>query len=426
MNIYILSREYPPITIGGTSTVAKSLAEGLAKIGEQYNVVVITSHKGTEDYLEKINNVNIIRVGNKKIYSETTKLDSNNLASHRRFLNRIHNMIERYGQPSIIFLPDLFCFPEAYIIAKRYNVPLINILLQDFRAMIPYDRGDKHKVSNGVEANREEVLQLEEKSLRLSTHTIFISHSLSDKILSYYSGSFNTSVIYLGITPEELLPRQTIDYQEYRQRITKDNQKIIIACGRLVPVKGFDYLIRSFKEVLNHNNNVSLAIIGVGPEEEYLKSLANNLKIGKNVIFMGDISREEALIYFHTANIAIVPSLWESFCYVCAEFMGIGKPIVVSSVDSLNELIPSNEYGIKIDVSIIDGKRVLDEKMIANAILEYLEFPDRAEVVAAKAQERALSFFTNGKFIEGISNVMENYSLRDDCTYGRDIEKLSK
>ncbi|MGE6575981.1 glycosyltransferase family 4 protein [Paenibacillus xylanexedens] len=410
MNIYVLSREYPPNTVGGTSTVARSLAEGLSRLKDDYNVVVISSHKETEDYLETINKVKILRVGNKQIYSETTNLDSDNLVSHRRFLKKIKEMIDQFGKPDIIFLPDLFCFPEAYIIAKQFNVPLINILLQDFRAIVPYDRGDKHKVSNSVNADRDTILELEGKSIRLSTHTVFISQSLSDRILSYYPGNFSTSVIHLGITPEELLHKDDIDYQTYRQKLAKGNEKILMGCGRLVPVKGFDYLIRAFKEIVKQHDHLKLAIIGIGPEEEYLKIMANELGVEEKLIFLGDISREEAIIYFHVADIAIVPSLWESFCYVCAEFMGVGKPIVASAVDSLNELIPTDGFGSKIGVATIDGRRVLDEQGIVDSVIKYLDDPCFAEEHGVNARNRVLSLFTNDKFIEGIVKLMSQIS----------------
>jgi glycosyltransferase involved in cell wall biosynthesis len=47
------------------------------------------------------------------------------------------------------------------------------------------------------------------------------------------------------------------------------------------------------------------------------------------------------------ADIAVVPSLWESFCYVCAEMMAFGRPVVASHIDSLRESIPDEPLVIR-------------------------------------------------------------------------------
>lgn len=116
MKVLIFSREYPPNTIGGTSTVARSLAEGLAKSG--YKVGVITNNIEEILVTEVINDVNIYRISNKSLYTEEAGISDNSLVSHRRLMKGVNHFVNKFGAPSIIIFPDLFCFPEASILAK--------------------------------------------------------------------------------------------------------------------------------------------------------------------------------------------------------------------------------------------------------------------------------------------------------------------
>ncbi|HDR3892003.1 MULTISPECIES: glycosyltransferase family 4 protein [Bacillus] len=408
MKVLIFSREYPPNTIGGTSTVARSLAEGLAKSG--YKVGVITNNIEEILVTEVINDVNIYRISNKSLYTEEAGISDNSLVSHRRLMKGVNHFVNKFGAPSIIIFPDLFCFPEASILAKQFGCPLINILLQDFSKMVPYDRNGVHRVSNNVEARKELILELERKALMHSTHTVFISNALSESIHKQYEdlSRDKTSVIHLGIYPDELARKENVNYRRRRSVLAKEEEIIILGCGRLVPVKGFDYLIKGFAKVWRNYPKVKLGIIGVGPELEYLKELTKKLNVSDSVIFLGDITREEAIEYFHVADICVVPSLWESFCYVAAEFMAVGKPIIASSVDSLNELLRDNKEALKLTVNEDKyGIRELDENEIAYKIERLLNNQELGDSLANAARERVSRYFINQHFINGVSELIE-------------------
>lgn len=414
MNIFILSREYPPFTVGGTSTVARSLAEGISSISHK-RVGVITNTTNHKNSYEVHNNLHIYRVANEEIYTSHSILSDTTLRSHHRILKGAEYLVSKIGKPDIILLPDLFCLPEAKLIAKIYNCPIVNILLQDFRKMIPYDRNEVHRVSNSIAANYQNLLDLEEKSLKISDYNVFISHSISHSINeSYKLNQNNQRVVYLGVYEEEMAPLPTKLYWENRGKLASENEILIVSCGRLVPVKGMDYLIKAMAKLKGKVSNVQLAIIGVGPELPYLKGLVENLKLKDSVTFLGDISRKAALNYFKVADIAVVPSIWESFCYVAAEFMAAGKPIVCTAVDSLNELIRDELDGIKIPVYENDGKRFLESEDIFQALLRFIKNPELAKEMGENARERAFSHFSNTKFVEGIMDVCNGLLVKQN------------
>ncbi|MCC8376710.1 hypothetical protein CKY10_14635 [Photorhabdus sp. HUG-39] len=412
MTIFILSREYPPFTIGGTGTVAFSLAKGISSSCDGKIGVITNTTKKVNSH-EVYGNLHIYRVANEKIYINHSNLSDAIIRSHHRLLKGVNYLVSKLGIPDVILLPDLFCFPEAKVVSKLYNCPIVNILSQDFRQIVPYDKSTFHMVSNAISASHNSLFDLEEKSLRMSDYNVFISNSIFNSINENYNlEPNNQSVVYLGVILEEMTPLTVEEYAKRRENVVSTQEILIIACGRLVPVKGMNYLIEAVFLLKQKVSNIRLLIIGIGPELSYLQELVHQFELEEQVIFLGDIPRKDALVYFKIADIAVVPSIWESFCYVAAEFMGMGKPIVCTSVDSLNELVRDGIDGIKVAVYLKDGKRILNPEDIFRGILRFIEEPDLARKMGESARERVLTNFNNTLFVNGIMDVCNKQGNR--------------
>ncbi|WP_329571896.1 glycosyltransferase family 4 protein [Kitasatospora sp. NBC_01266] len=411
--VFIFSREYPPLTVGGTSTVARSLAKGLA--AEGWQVLVVTSHTGTDDVHELVDDVSVLRTGTGVLYNGETGLRDQSLRTHRRILAAANWLVSVLGPPDLVALPDLFCYPEAMLLAREHSVPLINVLLQDFEAITPYDR-DGHRVTTGTTADRADLLAIEAKALRTSDHTVFISHALRDAITGRYGvDSATQSVVHLGVDPAEIAAVEADSGRFERLTALRGASApaapLLVACGRLVPVKGFDVLLTALARLgpVHRPGSgpalVQLAVVGVGPEEGLLRQRATDLGLTGQIAFLGDIRREEALGWMSVADVAVVPSLWESFCYVCAEMMAFGRPVVASSVDSLRELIPDDSVGYPVPVEGASGSRRLDPDSLAKTLRCALEDPVGAAARGALARERIMERFTNDRFGRQMSSL---------------------
>lgn len=105
--------------------------------------------------------------------------------------------------------------------------------------------------------------------------------------------------------------------------------RLLLAVGRLVPYKGFRYLIEAMAQVDGH-----LLIIGSGPEEESLKQLATQLFIANKVTFLGRVN--DIRPYYQAASAFILPSISraEAFGIVQLEAMASGIPVINSDLAS--------------------------------------------------------------------------------------------
>lgn len=107
----------------------------------------------------------------------------------------------------------------------------------------------------------------------------------------------------------------------------------ILFIGRLVWYKGCDILLRAFAQM--RQAGCRLTLVGSGPLEQELKTLAASLKL-KNVVFTGMVSEEEKMKRIEECDFVVLPSVSEAeaFAVVQLEAMAFGKPVINTALKS--------------------------------------------------------------------------------------------
>lgn len=133
---------------------------------------------------------------------------------------------------------------------------------------------------------------------------------------------------------------------------------------------GIDVLIRAFAIVRDANPHLSLKllIVGGGPRERDLKGLASELGVIDSVVFTGPVAHCEVPNYFNMLNIAVFPSTQdsESFGVAVIEAGACGKPVVVSRVGGLPEVVENQITGIIVERCNPLETAAAIERLIAN------------------------------------------------------------
>lgn len=156
-----------------------------------------------------------------------------------------------------------------------------------------------------------------------------------------------------------------------------------IAVGRLVPVKGFDLLIRAWARVAAERPNWQLDIWGEGPERARLQGLIDSQGLGHAVALRGatpEIEREMA-----AASMLVFPSLFEGFGMVLVEAMACGVPCVAFGCPcGPRDIITHGQ----------DGLLVLPRNIpaLADALLSLIDDPAERRRLGANAREKARAF----------------------------------
>ncbi|MFH8789740.1 glycosyltransferase family 4 protein [Streptomyces roseoverticillatus] len=109
---------------------------------------------------------------------------------------------------------------------------------------------------------------------------------------------------------------------------SEGSAKLVVAAGRLIPVKRYGLLVDAFAEVVAERPDWRLRIYGRGPERTALRERIDALGLGENIALMGPHSPIET--EWAKGSIAAVTSDFESFGMTIVEAMHCGVPVVAT------------------------------------------------------------------------------------------------
>lgn len=123
----------------------------------------------------------------------------------------------------------------------------------------------------------------------------------------------------------------------------------IIFVGRLLSHKNVDVLLNAIEILKKKDPNISLLVVGEGPEKENLEKLNVDLKITSNVSFLGFIEdHKELYSLIKASKVFVLPSTREGFGIAVIEANACGLPVITIDNDhnGARELIINNENGM--------------------------------------------------------------------------------
>jgi glycosyltransferase involved in cell wall biosynthesis len=132
------------------------------------------------------------------------------------------------------------------------------------------------------------------------------------------------------------------------------DSRVVVAAGRLVPVKRYDLLIEAFAAVAARHPAWQLRIYGKGEEHARLRGLIDGLGLCDNVFLMGAAAPMEA--EWVKGSIGVVASDFEPFGMTIVEAMRCGLPVVSTDCPfGPAEIIRDGEDGLLVPVDDKDS-----------------------------------------------------------------------
>lgn len=169
--------------------------------------------------------------------------------------------------------------------------------------------------------------------------------------------------------------------------------------GRLVEYKGLKYLIEAMQSI----SDLKLIIIGSGVLETQLKNLARSLGVMDRVIFLGNVSEEELLLYYHACYFFVLPSITpnETFGIVQLAAMGCGKAIINTNLQNgVTEVARADKEAITVSTN--------SSYDLAIAMQKLLDEQDLCAALGQNGQNRARELFSLDKAMEKISRCLRD------------------
>jgi len=119
---------------------------------------------------------------------------------------------------------------------------------------------------------------------------------------------------------------------------------LFVSVGRLVPVKGFDILIRAFAEAGLEKEDARLAIVGDGAEMSALEQIALDTGVRERVIFTGALDDVRGAL--GAGDVFVLASRNEGMGRAVIEAMAAGLPILATSVGGIPTVVTDHGNGI--------------------------------------------------------------------------------
>lgn len=161
-----------------------------------------------------------------------------------------------------------------------------------------------------------------------------------------------------------------IDTSIFYNKETRDEDNITIGIVKsLEKIYGIDYLIRAFSNLLNRYENIKLEIVGDGTQEESLRNLAIELGVRDKVNFKGRLNSNQVAEFYNKINIAVFPSISESFGVSVLEAQACGLPVIVSDIRAFRETTLIGESSLLCKIKDAKSIELALEKLIIDGKL---------------------------------------------------------
>ena len=157
------------------------------------------------------------------------------------------------------------------------------------------------------------------------------------------------------------------------------NPIVVTFVGRLHPQKDAATLVRACGLLLQERPDLSwrLKLAGTGPLAGYLKRLAEELSISRQVEFLGHVNDVDALL--EQSDLFVLPSLSEGISNALLEAMAHGLPCIVTDIPGNNDVIRDGENGVLVQVEDVVG--------LAQAVLAVVENAAWREKLGEEARQ---------------------------------------
>jgi glycosyltransferase involved in cell wall biosynthesis len=178
------------------------------------------------------------------------------------------------------------------------------------------------------------------RSARLADAIIINSESLRSDVKKY-----------LSVDPAKLrLIKEAVDHDTFkpgdvdkaRARVASHGvtKPFVLFVSSLWPYKNCDGLLQAWALARASLGDRQLAIVGSGRDEKYLaelRSMAAELGIGDDLVFVGGVPIEETVSFYRAADVFVYPSFTETFGLPILEAMACGCPVVTSDTSAMPE-----------------------------------------------------------------------------------------
>ena len=203
-------------------------------------------------------------------------------------------------------------------------------------------------------------------------------------------------IAYCGIDPALFTPRSGPR--------KPDDVYRIVAAGRLVEKKGFEFLIDACQLLTDRGERVDCLIAGSGELEVALQHRIHDRALEQVVTVTGQpLTQEQIPAFMHAGDVFCLPCVWahdndaDGLPQLLMEAMACGIPVISTQLVGIPDLIIDDRTGVLV------GPR--DAEELADAIQSLMDDPQRATRLARAGRAWVLEHFDLADSLEPLISI---------------------
>ena len=337
MKIAMMTNSYKPY-IGGVPISIERLSEGLRANGHEAVVFA-------PNYKEQETEENVIR------YHSVIKGIVNGFSVPNSFDPGIEKQFKA-GKFDVIHVhhPMLIGRTARYL-SKKYDVPVCFTYHTRYEQYLHYI---KAPFLEGVIPNYV-------NQYINGCDMVFAPTYSTQAYLEEIGSEVKIAVLPTGLDTQSF-ETNTEEAAELRKTLLDGKQHLFCTVARLAKEKNLDFLFRVLaKRKQNHGSDFRFAIVGEGPYQKQLHSLAEELKLQEEIIFVGKVPNEQVKNYCKAADLFLFSSLSETQGIVLLEAMATATPVLAVKASGVRDIVVNGRNGYMTYLSEIEFESKLDD-----------------------------------------------------------------
>lgn len=354
---------------------------------------------------EKLNKINItcVSIYDEKAYKKSKEYKNTKFIyiKDKNNTDNIDLSFEKEDKKLFLYMDDIYENIKDenldFIVIEGGDLKAYKYLLKRF----PKEKCIMH--IHGISTGDNEFEQIYKYYIAVSNYAA--NHFLASGIIE----KERVKVLYNGIEIEKFKRKLSLEEKrELKNKYNiKENEKVIMFCGRTVVGKGIKELILAFKRMKNINNAKLLIVgnsaFGKNIQTEFDRELIKiSQDIKDKIVFTSFIPNDDLYKIHNIADIAVVPTIKEeAFGMVVVEAMASGLPLIVTRSGGIPEIL-NEENAI-----IVDKDEFLIENIAKS--LDFLVTNENKRInMGIKGAELANNF-SGEKFYKGFINIIDEF-----------------
>lgn len=339
---------------GGAERVLSELTNHLIAKAARVTIILFTAEDHIPSYYLDPR-IDLVYLNN------NSKSDTNCVTKYLRLANKIYSLRETIKN----LQPDK-------ILSFMYDVNIVTIIAT-LGINIPVLISERvHPAFHPVPKL---YMLLRKLTYRFVTKIIVQTTSIAE----YFSGSITAKIV---IIPNVVrIPEATIKNARLAEPVLN-----IVAVGRLVAQKGFDYLITAVAELMQTNSKIRLIIYGVGVDRDVLLTAVKSYGLEDRIQLVGVVHDIYAVL--QQADIFISTSRYEGMPNALCEAMSVGLPVIAANCPGNIDVVTDNSNGLLFAVGNVAELQDALTLLIKDASLRVKLGTNASKIVATFADAR--------------------------------------